>query len=197
MSCSSQSPIDPATQRIILKIVGFKISVGFDQKEKVTFQFYNRNNNLSAKEICMQQFFASSRHLVLGSQNYTEKKMFIKSNKVETLQHMQKIEKVSAQFLGKSESLESTSMINGLSKRPWCCHQTKTCVFSVRPRSFKQLIGRFQRMLFVVMFFTGFKSPPEEMHKPDYSVTFFGFFHMYDLGVSFTFNFHKEIQNHP
>ena len=95
------------------------------------------HNNLSAKEICTQQFFASSRHLVLGSQNYTEKKMFIKSNKVETLQHMQKIEKVSAQFLGKSESLESTSMINGLSKRPWCCHQTKTCVFSVRPRSLK------------------------------------------------------------
>ena len=47
-------------------------------------------------------------------------------------------------------------------------------------------------MLFAVMFFTGFKSPPEEMHKPDYSVTFFGFFHMYDLCVSFTFNFHKE-----
>ena len=116
----------------------------------------------------MQQFFASSRHLVLGSQNYTEKKMFIKSNKVETLQHMQKIEKVSAQFLGKSESLESTSMINGLSKRPWCCHQTKTCVFSVRPRSLKQLLGgRLQRMLFAVMFFTGFKflkNPPEEIH---------------------------------
>ena len=48
-------------------------------------------------------------------------------------------------------------------------------------------------MLFVVMFFTGFKSPPEEMHKPDYSVTFFGFFHMCDLGVSFTFHFRKKI----
>ena len=28
--------------------------------------------------------------------------------------------------------------------------------------------------------------------KPDYSVTFFGFFHMCDLGGSFTFHFHKK-----
>ena len=28
--------------------------------------------------------------------------------------------------------------------------------------------------------------------QPDYSVTFFGFFHMCDLGVSFTFYFRKK-----
>ena len=29
-------------------------------------------------------------------------------------------------------------------------------------------------------------------HKPDYSLTFFGFFHMCDLGVPLTFHFHKK-----
>ena len=33
--------------------------------------------------------------------------------------------------------------------------------------------------------------------KPDYSVTFFGFFHMCDLGISFTFHFRKKLQNNP
>ena len=28
--------------------------------------------------------------------------------------------------------------------------------------------------------------------KPDYSGTFLGFFHMYDLGVSYTFHFRKK-----
>ena len=32
----------------------------------------------------------------------------------------------------------------------------------------------------------------EWRQEPDYSVTFFGFFHMYDLGVSFTFDFLKR-----
>ena len=29
-------------------------------------------------------------------------------------------------------------------------------------------------------------------YKPDYLVTFLGFFHMYDLGVSYTFHFRKK-----
>ena len=34
--------------------------------------------------------------------------------------------------------------------------------------------------------------------KPDCSLTYFGFFHMYDLGVSYTFHFReKKMRNHP
>ena len=34
-------------------------------------------------------------------------------------------------------------------------------------------------------------------YKPDCSLSYSGFFHMYDLGVSYTFHFHKKMQNHP
>ena len=33
-------------------------------------------------------------------------------------------------------------------------------------------------------------------YKPDCSLSYSGFFHMYDLGVSYTFHFHKKIWNH-
>ena len=35
------------------------------------------------------------------------------------------------------------------------------------------------------------------IQEPDCSLSYSGFFHMYDLGVSYTFHFHKKIRNHP